>query len=108
MKRVHRLIRGGKHERVAPVATDRDNVWQILPGGNSSFHEGDVVCARRPVSIKRASRKVASWRTRVTPMDLVLLRPAGGWSEASHGAGEPVVTPYTQLMDQGLQPDPAA
>ena len=100
MERVFRLIRGGKHEHVAPVASDRDNVWRILPGGNSSFLEGDVVCARRPVSVQRASKRVASWRTRVTPQDLVLLE--------GQFAGKPFVSPYTQLLDSVEGPDSAA
>ena len=108
MERVFRLIRGGKHERVAPVSSGRDNVWRILPGGNSSFVEGDVVCARRPVSILRASNRVASWRTRVTPQDLVVLQPAEGWSSVGQGASEPNDSPYTQLLDSVQRPDPAA
>ena len=100
MKRVFRLIRGGRHERVALVSSGRDNVWRILPGGNSSFLEGDVVCARRPVSILRAAKRVASWRTRVTPQDLVLLK--GEYSL------KPRVSPYTQLVDSVEGPDSAA
>ena len=109
MERVFRLIRGQKAEFVSRLSPDSPQVWRVVRNG-SAMKKGDVVCSKRPMALEEAAERVACWRTKVGPHELVLLRPAPGGGESY---GDPVA-PYAELLPflrpVGVsgRPDPAA
>jgi len=110
MESVFRLIRGKKVEIVTPLASQCDKVWRVVKDG-PFLKKGDVVCARRPMSLPEAAERVACWRTKVAPTELVLLKPVEGWVDG-HGRGD-LVQPYADLLSfagsaQTPDPQPAA
>ncbi len=108
MERVFRLIRGRKVELVAPLSPKSDKVWRVVKDG-PDLKEGDLVCSKRPMPVREAAKRVASWRTKVAPTELCLLKPVEGWKESQ---GD-LVQPYADLLrfevpDQDSGPPPAA
>ena len=109
MERVFRLIRGKKAEFVSRLSPDSPQVWRVVRNG-SAMKKGDVVCSKRPMALEEAAERVACWRTKVGPHELVLLRPTPGHEI---GKGE-TVEPYAELLPflrpVGVprRPDPAA
>jgi hypothetical protein len=109
MERVYRLIRGKKAEFVSRLSPESPLVWRVVRDG-SAMKKGDVVCSKRPMPIEEAADRLACWRTKVGPHELVLLGTAPGHEV---GCGEPVA-PYAQLLPflrlrvGGRRPDPAA
>jgi hypothetical protein len=109
MEPVFRLIRGLKKEFVSRFSPESSQVWRVVRDG-SAMKEGDVVCSRRPMPVEEAAERVACWRTKVGPHELVLLRPAPGHEI---GEGDPIA-PYANLLPLlhpvGVsgRPDPAA
>jgi hypothetical protein len=93
MRSVWKLIRGGKELEVAPFSAKIESVWRVVKDG-SDFKRGDLVSAKRPMPLARAARRVASWRTKVIPSDLSLIKPVEGWPEAM---GK-LASPYDELL----------
>ena len=73
-----------------------DNRIGFIDEDAASFKRGDIICAKDKSNLARAGKRVAAWRTRLTPFDLVLLRPAEGWSQGS----DFVVDPYRGMIPQ--------
>lgn len=109
MERVFRLIRGKKAEFVSRFSPSSSQVWRVVRDG-SAMKKGDVVCSKRPMPLEEASERIACWRTKVGPHELVLLQPVQG-SEIGDGELE---APYAELLpfiwpvDPLGHPDPAA
>jgi hypothetical protein len=109
MERVFRLIRGKKVEFVSRFSPGSSQVWRVVRDG-SAMKKGDVVCSRRPMPLEEAAERIACWRTKVGPHELVLLRPAPGSGEPT---GNPVapyaaLLPFFRPVDIPGRPDPAA
>jgi len=109
MERVFRLIRGKKAEFVSRFSPQSSQVWRVVRDG-SAMKKGDVVCSRRPMALEEAAERVACWRTKVGPHELVLLKPVEG---GGAGAGDPVapyadLLPFVRPLDPVRRPDPAA
>ena|SRR5579872_7446783 len=108
VERVFRLIRGKKAEFVSRFSPESSQVWRVVRDG-SAMKKGDVVCSKRPMPLEEAAQRLACWRTKVGPHELVLLRPAPG-NEV--GTGTPVA-PYAELLaflhrlSESKRPDPA-
>jgi len=94
MERVYRLIRGKKAEFVSRFSPESPQVWRVVRDG-SAMKKGDVVCSMRPMALEAAAERLACWRTKVGPHELVLLRPAPG---SEIGTGTPIVAPYAELL----------
>jgi hypothetical protein len=109
MERVFRLIRGKKAEFVSRFSPQSSQVWRVVRDG-SAMKEGDVVCSKRPMPLEEAAERVACWRTKVGPHELVLLKPRKG---GELGDGEPVapyadLLPFLRPVGAGGRPGPAA
>jgi hypothetical protein len=110
MERVFRLIRGKKAEFVSRLSPESSQVWRVVRNG-SAMKKGDVVCSKRPMALEEAAERVACWRTKVGPHELVLLKPVEGGGEM--GAGDPVapyadLLPFVRPLGPVGRPDPAA
>ena len=109
MERVFRLIRGKKAEFVSRFSPQSSQVWRVVRDG-SAMKEGDVVCSRRPMALEEAAERLACWRTKVGPHELVLLKPVKG-SEVGVGELEAPyagLLPFVRPVDPFEGPDPAA
>ena len=109
MERVYRLIRGKKAEFVSRFSPESPQVWRVVRDG-SAMKKGDVVCSKRPMALEEAAERLACWRTKVGPHELVLLRPAPG---SGLGTGTPVdpyagLLPFLVPLGGSKSPDPAA
>ena len=105
MSSLFRLIRGKKDLLVEPFSSAVDTVWRVVKDG-SSFRSGDLVSAKRPMPLADAIRRVASWRTKVSPYELSLIRPV----EGRLGREGDLVPPYDGLLrlveSEAFRPDP--
>ena len=72
----------------------------------ADFKQGDLVSAKRPMPLRKAARRVTSWRSKVSPADLYLIKPAEGWPEEM---GE-LASPYAEILRwvevSSADPDP--
>ena len=102
----YKILRLRKMRLRVRIASFDDRIG-FIDEDAASFKRGDIVAIRDLSSFARAGKRLSAWRTRVTPHDLVLLRPAEGWPKDVDFLVEPYrdVIPRFRFLEGGQKPD---
>ena len=72
-KKVFVLFLGKRKEYVAPFRGN-PRKWEVVKDG-WACKRGELVRSRKPVRIQKAAERITSSRTRITPLDLLVVQP---------------------------------
>ena len=100
-KAVHYFLFLGKRTETVTPSPGNPGKWEVVTDG-WACKRGELVRPRHAIRIDRAAERLSPTQTRVTPLDLVVVRKSMGSQERMYSVirgKRPAIVPWLRLFD---------